>query len=95
MLYMTEKSESVISSACWRHYIGTWEIKDDRFYLKKLSGMYKINGREALFADWFSGTLRVPQGDILEYVHMGYGSVFEQETHIKIKDGLVKYGLDN
>lgn len=40
-------------------------------------------------ADWFSGVLRVPQGELLRYVHMGFGSVYERELHISIDKGLV------
>jgi hypothetical protein len=48
-----------------------------------------LRGKEPLLADWFSGILRVPKGEILQYVHMGFGSVFEEELHIKIAKGEV------
>lgn len=34
------------SSACWRGYVGTWEIKDDSLYLKSLGrdGFEKVGG---------------------------------------------------
>jgi len=79
----------VFSTACWRGYIGTWEIKDGWFYLVNLVGRYKITGDEPILADWFSGVLRIPQGEMLHYVHMGFGSVYEQEIHIKIENGKV------
>lgn len=79
----------VFSTACWRGYIGTWEIKDGHFYLVRIVGQHRLEGDEPLFADWFSGALRIPKGRMLEYVHMGFGSVFEQETHIKIENGIV------
>ena len=34
--------------------------------------------------------LRIPRGKMLEYVHMGFGSVFEEELHIVVEQGLVK-----
>lgn len=40
-------------------------------------------------ASWFSGQLRVPQGERLQYVHMGYGSVYEQDLILTIQDGKV------
>lgn len=89
LLYKTEKSEHVMSTACWRQYIGTWEIRDEKFYLTKLTGTYTIEGTEPIFAEWFSGTLRVPEGELLKYVHMGFGSVYEEELHIEIKNGKV------
>ncbi|RTZ96680.1 MAG: hypothetical protein DSY90_09750 [Deltaproteobacteria bacterium] len=77
------------STACWRQYIGTWEIRDNKFYLVKLKGKYRLKSKTPVLAEWFTGTLRIPRGKILEYVHMGYGSVYEKELHIKIRNGIV------
>jgi hypothetical protein len=33
-------------------------------------------GKTKIFADWFNGEIRLPQGPMLEYVHMGYASMF-------------------
>ncbi|MEJ5376865.1 MAG: hypothetical protein WHX93_09825 [bacterium] len=79
----------LFSSACWRGYIGHWEIKDGRFYLRKIAGCYKVIGDEPIFADWFSGIIKVPKGKLLHYVHMEFESVFEQELHIAIEKGKV------
>jgi hypothetical protein len=88
-------------SALWRGYVGTWEIAEDRLYLVELEGTLK-DGTEAtlatlfpdfpdrVFAGWFTGKLRVPQGKELEYVHMGYCSVFERDLFIEIEKGEVK-----
>lgn len=84
-----ERDSIIFSTACWRGYIGTWEIKDGKFYLVGITGRYKLIGDKPVFADWFTGVLRVPQGEMLQYVHMGYGSVFELEVHIKIENGVV------
>lgn len=86
----SDASDQILSStACWRGYLGTWEIRDGRFYLVGLRGAYRLVGEEPLLADWFTGTLRVPQGELLQYVHMGFGSVYEQEIHVKIEHGIV------
>ena len=77
------------STACWRRYQGTWEIKDGRFYLTGLRGQFQLLEDEPLLADWFSGVIRVSRGKMLHYVHMGFGSVYEQELHIKIENGMV------
>lgn len=79
----------VFSTACWRRYVGTWEIREGRFYLVGIEGIYKLLGDDPLLADWFTGVLRVPRGEMLQYVHMGFGSVFEEELHIKIEEGIV------
>ena len=79
----------VHSTACWRRYIGTWEIKGGRLYLIDILGHLKLDGDEPVFADWVAGELRIPQGELLQYVHAGFGSVFEEEILIKIEKGLV------
>ena len=78
------------STACWRRYIGTWEIKDGRLFLNAVEGnQYKILGDEPLFADWVIGVLRVPQGKFHRYVHAGFASRYETELFIKIRKGEV------
>ena len=77
------------STACWRGYIGTWEIKDGKFYLKDLNGAVKLAKKGPIFASWFTGVLRVPQGEMLQYVHMGFATRYEKELRIKIEEGIV------
>lgn len=84
-----ENSALVNSTACWRRYIGTWEIRERRLYLTHLVGRYELLPGPSLLADWFTGVLRIPRGDVLRYVHMGFGSVFEKELHIDIDAGRV------
>jgi len=42
-----------------------------------------------VFAHWYSGTLRVRDGQMLNYRHMGYMSVFERELLIEVEHGVV------
>lgn len=89
-----------LNSACWRGYIGTWEIKDDRLYLIELEG--RIGSGEAnletlfpgfperVFAHWYTGTVRLPHGKLLDYVHGGYASRYERDLFIEFERGLVK-----
>lgn len=85
-------------SALWRGYIGTWEVIGTRLYLVGIDGTL-IDGKEAtledlfpgypgrVFAHWFSGEVRLPQGELLNYVHMGYGSTFERDLLLTFKKG--------
>ena len=84
-----EIASLMFSSACWRGYVGTWELKGGKFYLVDLNGRFKITSDEPIFADWVTAVIRIPDGDLLHYVHMGFGSVYEFETHLKIESGLV------
>jgi hypothetical protein len=42
-----------------------------------------------VFASWFTGELRIPEGNLLRYVHMGFGSVHEQERFIRVEAGII------
>ena len=44
---------------------------------------------DRVFAHWYTGTLRVPQGKVLKYVHMGYQSTFESDMLIDVERGVV------
>ncbi len=87
-------------TALWRGYVGTWEIIDGRIYLIELNGTLEDGSDVTLatifpgfpdrvFAHWYSGTIRIPQGKMLDYVHMGYGSTYERDLLLKIEKGVV------
>jgi hypothetical protein len=93
------------STANWRGYEGTWEIKGSEetgegLYLVRLEahrsyeeiiGLAELfpGYPDGVFAHWFSGEIRLPQGKLLEYVHGGYASQYEYDLFIEIKKGLV------
>jgi hypothetical protein len=85
---MREDDRIMNSTACWRRYVGSWELRDGRLYLLAIDGRYQLTGPEPLPADWFNGILIVPIGETLEYVHVGFESVFAEEVHIRIKNGV-------
>jgi hypothetical protein len=90
-------------TANWRGYVGTWEIIEDsgveRLYLAALSAHKSYEdilglsdvfpGYDKVFAHWFTGELRCPQGTQLEYRHMGYGSVYEYDLLMEFKQGVL------
>jgi hypothetical protein len=41
-------------------------------------------------ASWFTGNLIVPTGEMLEYVHMGYGSTYSSYMVVKVVGGEVR-----
>lgn len=86
------------NTACSRGYVGTWEIADDFLYLIALDdALHADFSLENLFsgsagrvrADWFTGTLRCPQGEPLDYFHGGFLSTFERDLLIEIDHGRV------
>lgn len=42
-----------------------------------------------VLADWYNGTLRIPRGEQLKYIHAGYGSVYEEDILVTIEKGIV------
>ena len=88
-------------TALWCGYIGTWEIKENRLYLISIEGNLK-NDKEVVledifpgypdrvFAHWYSGLLRIPDGKMLSYEHMGYASEYERDILITIEKGVVQ-----
>ena len=79
----------IFSTACWRQYIATWELKDGRLYLVDIKGIFAKTTDHPIFADWVDCELRITSGDVLRHVHMGFETVYEFENYIKIEDGIV------
>ena len=93
----------VYSTALWRGYIGHWVIESGRLYLdwletfppeaewKSTNGMHRVfdGASGPVFAHWYSGILRCPEGRLLNYVHMGYASLYERDLWIGVEGGQV------
>ncbi|MBU2927020.1 hypothetical protein [Winogradskyella psychrotolerans] len=89
------------STACWRGYKAIWELKGDKLYLIQLTSCHnscglkiknadlkKMFGTDIVLADWFTGKIIVPQGERVQYIHMGYASIYGKELHISFKTGI-------
>lgn len=46
-------------------------------------------GYDKVFAHWFTGELRCPQGALLDYVHGGYASTYEYDLLMEFKQGVL------
>lgn len=90
-----------LNSACWRGYRGTWEVKDDRLYLVDFQGQINFGQTanlemifpgfpDRVFAHWFTGRVRLPQGRLLEYIHGGYASTYEKDLFLTFENGVLK-----
>lgn len=87
-------------TALWRGYVGTWEIVDGRLYLVGLSGDFEDGTPVSLaavfpdypdrvFAHWYSGRIRIPEGKLLKYVHMGFASRYERDVFLEFRNGVL------
>ena len=98
------------SSACWRGYIGAWEIREHSLFLNSLYRHVgpRLREREPiplkrLFtgtegpvrAEWFSGVLRILDGK--RTMSMGFSPVHERDLFISVMRGKVigKRTVDN
>lgn len=43
-----------------------------------------------VFASWFSGEIIAPKGKLIQYVHMGYASIYEEEQYFRFKNGILR-----
>ena len=88
------------STACWRGYVGQWEILLDRLYLVGISATYADGtgvGLDSLFpgfadrafAHWYTGVINISKGKLIKYVHMGYLSQYEQDLFLAVENGIV------
>ena len=59
--------------------------------IRRETGLLEIfpEAEDGLFTSWFTGWLRAPRGKQLQYVHMGYSSIYEQDLLIEILRGHV------
>lgn len=87
------------SSACWRGYVGTWQVINNHLYLIELSAVSGggdrlslsdvFDGQEKVFAHWFNGEVRCPEGKLLNYVHGGYASTYEKDIFLTFEKGVL------
>ena len=87
------------STSCRRNYIGIWEIENDKLFLidlKAHSGSTDevsidviFPNQKKVFAGWFTGEIKIPQGKMLHYEHMGYMSIYEKDLFLEFKKGVL------
>lgn len=89
-----------ICTACWRRYVGHWEIEKDRLYLINITAHWEDGTPvrpyhlfpgcyEKIFANWFTGTIKCGQGELLNYVHMGFNSTYERDLMLEFEEGVL------
>ena len=87
------------STALVRGYIGSWKIKNKKLYLVSFLGFIKNNvqvdlkylfqNKTEVFAYWFSGDIRIPEGDLLQKINIGYASVFARDRLLNFNKGIL------
>ena len=65
------------------------QLEKDSFEEIELSIKNLFNSENKIFADWYTGKISCPYGDIIQYVHMGYGSIYSNELLFNIIEGVI------
>ncbi|MGR5543812.1 hypothetical protein ACP3VZ_01650 [Vibrio sp. PNB22_2_2] len=79
---------AISSTACYRGYVGTWEIKGRKLYLNSLAGKYNLK-TGPIAANWFTGQLIIPESGRGEYLHGGWGYDYAQNKVVTVVKGVV------
>jgi hypothetical protein len=95
-------TEFITSTSCWRGYVAYWRLKNDSLILNSINPcctsvpmkseeiILKIFGQNNVFANWYSGTLSLPAGELFSGADMGYNSIYEYEDKLQVENGLLK-----
>lgn len=102
---LLEHGNQLIRETCSASWIGlraTWTISDGQLVLVKLVSnpcrsnpinipLSMISGKRnaPVLASWFSGELTVPQGELVEHIHMGFESRYESYLVITVENGRI------
>jgi len=87
-------------SALWRGYVAKFEVINGELYVTGLfldacdgnrkNQLKKVfPGVKKVKVDWLSGVIVLPNGSIVEYVHMGYLSTYENYILLEVTDGVI------
>jgi hypothetical protein len=87
------------TTANWRGYIGIWFIENEHLYLADILGpegepstaMSDLFGeqKKPIEATWYSGVLRIPSGEEINYVHLEFETLFEKDILLTVERGKV------
>jgi len=86
------------STALWRGYVATFEIRDNILYVKDIKIQLSSNEWKSVLSevfpnqknikvDWQTGILVVPHGKLVQYLHRGYESTYEKYILLEISQG--------
>jgi hypothetical protein len=87
-------------TALYRGYVATWDIQHERLYLIGLSATrddgtqanvatFFPNYPDRVFAHWYSGELRIPQGNQLTNSNGYWGGNYERDLFISVDKGVI------
>jgi hypothetical protein len=80
------KNDSLFLTAITSCHSGDWctDIRDADLDLM-FGDDYKNN---CVFASWVSSDIMAPKGKLVQYIHMGYGSIYEENRYFTFSNGI-------
>lgn len=92
------------SAQCQRGYFGKWELIGDALYMTGFRGFFEDHEevdlnflfpqQEYVFAEWFSGIITIPFGQILHFKNTEYAAIYEEDILLCFDCGMmVDYDL--
>jgi hypothetical protein len=86
-------------NTCRRGYVGTWQIENDKLYLidfkcynkdhEEVGMDYIFPDQTKVFAGWYTGEIKIPQGKMLYYERLGYMSIYEKDLFLNFNKGIL------
>jgi hypothetical protein len=70
----------------------TWSLKrNNQIEIEEhVSAMEKLfPGQTEVFVYWVNGRLKINSGELIEYVHIGYESVYESDIYLWFENGVL------
>jgi len=91
LIEVNQKIEEAPTSMEYRFY----KEQKDSLNLQRtdeipFSLMSVFNSTEKVIASWYSGTITASFGELKQYVHSGFSSVYEKTIYFSIKEGIVE-----
>jgi len=85
-------------SACWRGYVGSWEIDGDQLLLidillpfseSEQSLLHLVSAQKPpIVANWYTGELRLQKGEPLRY-DFDWSAIYEEEIVFNVERGVI------
>ena len=84
--------ESIFTTACYRGYIATWQIENDKVYLVKVFGKYKMLIKEKIFASWLHTPLKINLTNeyLGHHISKPFCQISSKELFLNVSAGEIK-----
>jgi hypothetical protein len=96
----TDLGSSFSCTALWRGYVATWRLENDSLFLVRIQSNYcdipsdillePEFGKSRIFASWVNSIVVKPLGEMLQYIHDWYRSIYEGKKFYTFHNGMLR-----